>query len=338
MAGNFVYTEEQIHRYFDRVRLPSSSRHVQVGSLSPERQLETLIVLQKHQLMQVPFENTVLHYSWHRVIDLDPEHLFDKIVCSHGRGGYCMENNTLFHIILRTLGYSVYMVGARPYDKDLSRYGGLTHCLNIAVINGSRYAIDVCFGSRVPVLPLRLQDTAVQRHSDPGQMRVRYDSISQALSPDQKWWIYEHRKDIESPWVPQYSFADSEFLFDDICCINWAPAKSPSSFFTQKVVVVKFTTENEVYHGDRKLESIVDKGLAGTKADTGAIDGALILDGNRLRWRKRGDVVWEQELSSETERLDIMSRYFGIAFAPRDVKAIVGTAAAITRLPRLHLQ
>ncbi|UPL02864.1 hypothetical protein LCI18_013798 [Fusarium solani-melongenae] len=338
MTQNIVYNETQLQCYFDRVGLPNSDRHLTVVGLSAERQLEILTVLQKHQLVQVPFENLTLHYSWHRVINLDPEHLFNKIVCDARRGGYCMENNTFFHVVLRSLGYTVYMVGARPHDRASSRYGGLTHCLNIVIIDGMRYAIDVCFGSRVPILPLKLQDGDIQRHSEPGQMRVRYDSIPQALCQDQKLWIYEHRKDAQAAWIPQYCFAEFELLYDDINCINWAPAKSGSSFFTQRVVAVKFTAENEVYHSDNTAESNNDKAEVGTETNIGYIDGALIVDGHLFKWRKRGVVVWEQELTCEAERVHVLHKYFGISLAVQDIKSIEGSVAEITNLAKLQLQ
>jgi arylamine N-acetyltransferase len=55
-----------------------------------------------------------LHYSKERHISLDKEDLFRKIVGSkNGRGGYCMENNTLFGIVLKALGFEVVATGAR---------------------------------------------------------------------------------------------------------------------------------------------------------------------------------------------------------------------------------
>lgn len=51
------------------------------------------------------------------MIDIEPEVLFEKIVGGAGgkgrRGGYCMENNTFFGTVLRSLGFDVYAVGAR---------------------------------------------------------------------------------------------------------------------------------------------------------------------------------------------------------------------------------
>lgn len=73
-----------------------------------------LEVLQRHHLAAVPFENLSLHYSVHRSISIDTQGVFNKIAQpGSGRGGYCMENNTLFGAVLQSLGYSVTSVGGR---------------------------------------------------------------------------------------------------------------------------------------------------------------------------------------------------------------------------------
>ncbi|KAJ5472788.1 hypothetical protein N7530_006789 [Penicillium desertorum] len=42
------------------------------------------------------------------------ESVFEKIVDGNSdRGGYCMENNTLFGTVLRSLGYNTTSVGGR---------------------------------------------------------------------------------------------------------------------------------------------------------------------------------------------------------------------------------
>ena len=53
-----------------------------------------------------------VQYSWHRALSLDSEALFHKIV-ERRLGGYCMENNAFFSTILRSLGYQLYVTGAR---------------------------------------------------------------------------------------------------------------------------------------------------------------------------------------------------------------------------------
>jgi arylamine N-acetyltransferase len=110
-----VYTQEQLNRYFDRISLPPKYRKPLIGDpLDSLSGLALLAALQRYHLAAVPFENLDLHYSGHRRINIDPQALFHKIVeQDNGRGGYCMENNSLFGTVLRSLGYDVYSVGAR---------------------------------------------------------------------------------------------------------------------------------------------------------------------------------------------------------------------------------
>jgi arylamine N-acetyltransferase len=76
--------------------------------------LDHLGLLQRYQLAAVPFENLDLHYSAHRTISIDHEDVFEKVIDNKShRGGYCMENSTLFGTILRSVGYDVTPVGGR---------------------------------------------------------------------------------------------------------------------------------------------------------------------------------------------------------------------------------
>ncbi|KAH6890635.1 arylamine N-acetyltransferase 3 [Thelonectria olida] len=318
MADRPRYTTPQLKKYFDRISFSSSDFQFDVTRLDPAAQLHWLIELQRHQLVKVPFENLTLHYSWHRTVDVSPDHLYDKIV-GEQRGGYCMENNTFFHTVLLSLGYDVYMAGARVYDPASSKYGGLSHCLNIVTIRGVRYAVDVGFGSRCPLRPLNLSDGA-EHHMDMGSMRLRHDGIPQTLSRDQKVWIYEYRSSEGADWVPQYCFMDFEFLPEDIRVMNWSPARSPSSFFTYKVVCVRFHTTSAY---------IEDEGGHVKDDGKGTISGKAVLDGSTFKWHRLGHPVSEVELDSENGRLELLKRYFGIALTEENRRAIRGTAGAI---------
>lgn len=110
-----IYTQAQISKYFTHISLPKAS--VDLPSTptklhEPKNALDFLTQLQQHQLCTVPFENLSLHYSPHRTITIDAEHLYTKIV-DNERGGYCMENNCFFGTVLRTLGFTLYSAGAR---------------------------------------------------------------------------------------------------------------------------------------------------------------------------------------------------------------------------------
>jgi len=110
------YNEDQLSRYFKHIALPS-------GLSTSQPSFEFLVELTKRQLSRVPFESISLHYSKHRLLSLDPDDLFEKIV-GRGMGGYCMENNTFFSTILRSLGFTIMTTGARVSDATAGRPGG----------------------------------------------------------------------------------------------------------------------------------------------------------------------------------------------------------------------
>ena len=106
-------SHEQVEAYLARIGIPAEERRHSVRSLSPREALEYLALLQRHHLASVPFENLNLHYSQHHSISLNKTVLFRKIVQTPGRGGYCLENNGLFGVLLRSLGFQAYYVGGR---------------------------------------------------------------------------------------------------------------------------------------------------------------------------------------------------------------------------------
>lgn len=111
------FTDDQITEYFERLKLPSHNREYSIERLDHSSALDYLKLLQKLHLVAIPFEDLTLHYSHHRQISLHPEVLFQKIIGDkNGRGGYCMENNYLFGMLLYSLGFNLYSAGARVYD------------------------------------------------------------------------------------------------------------------------------------------------------------------------------------------------------------------------------
>lgn len=115
--------------------------------------LATLKSIHKQHVMSVPFENLSIH-SGER-ITTDIEVIYDKIV-RNNRGGWCIENNSLFGWVLRKLGYDTTMLGARVHDdKDFDP--SETHLINKVVIDGKAYITDTSFGVSLQVWePLEL--------------------------------------------------------------------------------------------------------------------------------------------------------------------------------------
>jgi hypothetical protein len=62
----------------------------------------------------------------------------------------------------------------------------------------------------------------------------------------------------------------------------------------------------------------------------GAIDGALVADGDIFKWRKAGKKQWERTLRDEAQRVEILRQFFGIDSTEEERKAMKGTAADIS--------
>ncbi|MBE7179987.1 MAG: arylamine N-acetyltransferase [Terriglobus roseus] len=134
-----TYDADQIQRYYDRIKLPSARRVLTVDGLDPETSLAYLKLLQQHHLVAIPFESLSLHYGPHTV-SLHPDALFRKVVCSNGRGGYCMENNFLFGTLLRSVGYTLYPAGARVMHSP--EYTGCETACRLLPLSHNRRCTD----------------------------------------------------------------------------------------------------------------------------------------------------------------------------------------------------
>ncbi|KAI0108782.1 arylamine N-acetyltransferase 3 [Hypoxylon sp. NC0597] len=332
MADRPRYSREQLEQFFSRIELPENKRVYSVKELCVNDKLRYLTLLQKHTLVRILFENLTLHYSWHRTINVRPQHLYNKIVRPPSqRGGYCMENNSLFHTVLLSLGYNVFMAGARVYDKETDKYGGFSHCVNIIILGETKFLVDVGFGANGPVTPFPLKHDAPERHIKTSAVRIRivHESIPQAVDQSQKVWILQQRLR-EGPsghpdgeWTPLYCFVDFEFLLEDIRGMNLSPWKSPSSWFTQKIVLSRFTTDTEEDGAEGPGAS------SETAIDEGEIDGALILFQDTLKWRRDGETKFEIKLQNEKHRVEALRKYFGIELDVEDREAIRGTVSEL---------
>ncbi|KAK0277916.1 hypothetical protein LTR35_009753 [Friedmanniomyces endolithicus] len=319
MAGRHRYTSDQLNQYFDRISLPTRHRTLNISNLSSPDKLTYLNLLQKHQLAKVPWVNLTQHYSWHRTINVHPAHLFTKIVLFPGRGGYCMEANHFFHTVLLSLGFDVYMAGARIHRGE-GMYGGWTHVVNLVTIDGTKYLLDGGFGPQGPSRPLAVREGEVGIQVAPAEMRVVSEAIPQMLDRTQRVWVYQHRYEEGKEWVPMYCFTELEFIETDIVAMNFAPWLNPQTFFTHKVVAVRFTT-------DREPDEC--PGSPGEEALEGEIDGSLTLNQSVLKWRRRGRKVVEVQFLNDEERQNALEQYFGIVLAEEDRQAIKGTAAEV---------
>ncbi|OTB03194.1 hypothetical protein M426DRAFT_321983 [Hypoxylon sp. CI-4A] len=334
MADRPRYTVAQLSQFYERIALPKDKWLYSVSSLSGKEKYDLLDLLVRHTLLRIPFENLTLHYSWHRTINVRPQHLFNKIVRAPSRrGGYCMENNSLFHTVLLSLGFKAYMAGARVYDEEHDRYGGFSHCVNIVVIDGEKWMVDVGFGANGPTFPVLLSEHKPQSNppcDDLVETRLVREPIPQAVDQEQRLWIYQHRLGPGEEWTPMYCFVDFEFLLEDIRGMNLSPWKSPHSWFTQKVVLVRFTM---AWERDALLDTQSGKDTYASDEAFGVvfIDGVLILLQDSLKWRSGGKIHWQIRFKDEEQRVQAIKKYFGIELDEEDRAAIIGTIGGLDK-------
>lgn len=321
MAKRVTFCQHELDAYFDRICLPKDKRRYEVSSLDDNEKLAFLNLLQKHHLVKVPWENLVQHYSFHGTVHLDPRHLFRKIVKSPGRGGYCMESNFFYHMILYSLGFTVILAGSRIYRAD-GNYGGWTHVINLVTIAGKRYLLDSGFGGQGPSRPLALNPGVESTQIAPAQMRLLNEPLPHNLDQTQKVWIYQHRYDENGDWTPMYCFVDLEFTPADVGSMNFAPWLSRHTFFTHKVVCVRFTIANETEGGE-------GPGSPNEAALDGEIDGSITINHDTLKWRKHGEKVVVTPFEKDQDRVEALKKYFGIHLTDAEQEAITNTAAMI---------
>ena len=116
--------------------------------------LDGLNTLVRAQLTNIPFENIDV-WATGACPSLATKDLFEKIVL-HKRGGYCFELNTLFRILLNSLGFDAYQCIASLIHED--RIDPPAHNVIVCRLGGKQYLIDVGFGGPVPFGAMELQE------------------------------------------------------------------------------------------------------------------------------------------------------------------------------------
>jgi len=272
------YSTSELRDYFQRIRLPQKYLDTPILSdktLATTKQhgLPFLQALTRHHTSHIPFENLELHYSTHKTITLNPQALYAKIVTQR-RGGRCMENNTFFATVLRSLGFHVRDCGGRvsramsPYPEvrrqQASTYDGWNHMLNLVRFDdGGWYVADVGMGAMGPNLAYPLQDGFETTSIAPRLIRVQRRAIAESYGRhSNEMWCYdvcynpgseEDEGEGERKWTPVYCFTETEFLPQDYEIMSWFTSTNPSSFFTKYVTSTKMLMDDA---GERIVGSV----------------------------------------------------------------------------------
>lgn len=258
------YSSTELRDYFERIKLPQKYLDSIVltdstQATTKEHGLPLLQALTRHHVCNVPFENLVLHYSAQKAVSLNVADLYTKMV-RRRLGGRCMENNTFFGTVLRSLGYEVRNCGGRvaramsPYPEvrrnQNTTYDGWNHMLNLVLLDDEWYVVDVGMGSMGPNLPYPLRDGYETTSIAPRLIRVQSRPIIETYAgkytaratPPKMWCFdvcYNPGDAAKNDWVPVYCFTETEFLPQDYEMMSWFTSTNPGSFFTRYIMCTK---------------------------------------------------------------------------------------------------
>ncbi|KAJ3532357.1 hypothetical protein NM208_g8301 [Fusarium decemcellulare] len=306
------YSHEQLEQFFNHIGLPQELRK------KPQPSLRLLKALHIHTLSTLPYENLSLHYNASHDIDLDPQHLFRKMVTDkRGRGGFCMEIAILYNHILRAVGFDAYTAGVRTRGRlegvPRGDYPGWNHIVNIVTFpDGTKYHSDVAFGGDGATMPMPLTDGLVHHNLGTQEIRLVRDWIPHQVhrTEETKLWIYQYRNSADKEWNSFYSFPGIEFYALDWGVVNWWINTHPDSHQRRNVLTIKFLRrpmeqgasfegEQEIYGKRMLFNAVVKQNLGG---------------------RTESIVVCK----TEEERVQALEKYFDVLLSEEEKQGING--------------
>lgn len=211
-----------LERYFERIGYTQT----------PRADLHTLQDLHLLHLQHIPYEN--IDVFCHQPVKLDTETLTQKILLRQ-RGGYCFEQNGLFLMVLRELGFRCEANLARVH-RNRPEPGGRTHQISLVELDGQTWLCDVGFGGSGFRQPLVLQ---------PG---VESEQLGEfyRLQEHEVHGYYLQRKTERHDWLPLYTFKIELPLPVDIDMGNFYASTCPDYIFRNVIMATRMTTRGRV--------------------------------------------------------------------------------------------
>ena len=206
------------------------------GDITPN--IDNLRAIHRAHMMTVPFENLDIHVG--RKIVLDEGKLFYKIV-NERRGGFCFEQNGLFSMMLRQMGYDVIRLGAEVRGGDGTYSIPMGHMTLLVTLDDQRWLADVGFGDSFTE-PLAIDDP------DPQVI----DGRSFKIEHDGEIGFYS-RLNPEGEWGIQYRFSFEAHELSDYDSACHYMQTSPETHFTQKRICSKVTPDGRISLSDLRL-------------------------------------------------------------------------------------
>lgn len=176
------------------------------------------------------------------------------------------------------------------------------------------HQVDVGFGSSNPIHPLLLTDGTTGRGAPGIEAQLLRRSIPDHTQPDQRCWVLETRDATSNRWSDQYCFTEVEWLPQDFDIINYRTSHDPESWFVYALTVTRLLLDDNDGGEGRGQEAI----------------GTVTLTGDTVK-RRLGPNESEtlQVCRSETERVEMLQKWFGIKLNESEIRGIRGISTEI---------
>jgi len=231
------------------MNLQAYLKRIGLASHPARADLATLALIMAAQSQAIAFENCDVVLGRH--ISIDRADVEAKLVTAQ-RGGYCFEQNTLLHMVLEALGFSVTPLLCRvrwnkPDDAD-DPNTAFTHMALKVQLDQGEYLADVGFAGTNSVAPVALGSTEPQSLPE-GQFRV--------VGGRSGYLVLQLL--IKGEWRPLYTWRESEGACAvDLECANWFSCTYPKARFTTSFFVCRVIGEER--HHILNTEYVVRKG------------------------------------------------------------------------------
>ena len=232
-------SELDLDAYFERI-----------GYAGPGRpDLATLRALQAAHCAAIPFET--IDALLRRPVRLDTAALQRKLV-GERRGGWCFEQNRLFLLVLKALGFDAGGLAARVlWNRAEEPLPPRSHMLLRVELPEGTQIVDVGFGGPNPIAPLALEAGIEQRTP----------LETYRLTPAEGDFVLEAK--LGERWARLYRFSTEPQQPVDYEVANWFVSSHPSSQFLQHLMAARvdearryalLDTRLTMRHGDGRVE------------------------------------------------------------------------------------
>lgn len=183
-----------------------------------------------------------------------------------------------------------------------------THVTNLVTLSDdTKYNVDVGFGGEGPTAPVPLVHDQPQVNLGTQYVRLWRDYLPQQSnrSAQSNYWVYQIKNRPEDEWICVYAFAEYEAFEEDFQTMNWNCSTNPGSRMTYTVFTSKFLRRPVSEHSTTGLQH-----RAG--ADQEIYGKRVLVDGRVVKENTGGRSVEVEVLNNERERIEALSRWFGL--------------------------